>query len=240
MMKNNLVQLADHCYWDKETEVLTIEGSYVKLTASQKHLLGFLVKNLNRPIHSIDIFNEVNYSRDKEYNEKSVRNLISALRKSVTTLNIVNVYGGYYMLRKDNAYPNVEFKEYLYEILDQSTNPTIITNPNEFDNHIVYVNNAFVELFEYNFEEVVGHNCRFLHKDDSEQLALDEIRNAIHEKKSITVNLHNYTHSGELIYNEVAISPIFDKKSGKLKYYLGVYKDVTTIQRLMQHFKEIS
>jgi len=141
------------------------------------------------------------------------------------------------MLRKDSSYPNVAFKDYLYEILDQSTNPTIITNPNEFDNHIVYVNNAFIELFEYTFEEVVGQNCRFLHSDDTEQLALDEIRSAIHEKKSITVNLHNYTHSGQLIYNEVAISPIFDKKNGKLKYYLGIYKDVTTVQRLIQHLK---
>lgn len=237
MMKNKLVQLAEHCYWDTEEESLSLEGDYVKLTVSQKHLLGFLVQNLNRPVHSIDIFNEVNHLLSKEYNLKSVRNLVSALRKNVPTLNIINVYGGYYMLRKDNSYPNVEFKDYLYEILDQSTNPTIITNPNEFDNHIIYANNAFVELFEYTFEEVVGQNCRFLHSDDSEQLALDEMRNAIYEKKSITVNLHNYTHSGGLVYNEVAISPIFDKKSGRIKYYLGVYKDVTTVQRLMQHFK---
>lgn len=238
MIKNKLVQLAEHCYWDTEEESLSLEGCYVKLTVSQKYLLGLLVQNLNRPVHSIDIFNEVNHLPSKEYNLKSVRNLVSALRKNVSTLNIINVYGGYYMLRKDNSSPNVEFKDDLYEILDQSINPTIITNPNEFDNHIVYANNAFIELFEYTFEEVVGQNCRFLHSDDTEQLALDEIRNAIYEKKSITVNLHNYTHSGGLIYNEVAVSPIFDKKSGKIKYYLGVYKDVTTVQRLMQHFKE--
>jgi len=232
-MKDNLVQLAQHCYWDREFESLTVGGNYVKLTASQTNLLAHLVENLNRPVHSIDIFNELTHLLCKEYSLKSVRNLISTLRKSVPSLNILNIYGGYYMLRKENASSNAEFKDDLYEILEQSISPTIITNPNEDDNHIIYANNAFIELFEYTFEEVVGHNCRFLHSDDTEQLALDEVRDAIHEKKSITVNLHNYTHSGALIYNEVTISPIFDKKSGKLKYYLGIYKDVTTTQRLM-------
>jgi PAS domain S-box-containing protein len=71
-----------------------------------------------------------------------------------------------------------------------------------------------------------------MHKDDNEQLALQDIKLAIKNQSSVTVNVRNYSKSGELIYNEVTISPIFDKQKGKIKYFLGVIKDVTLIHNL--------
>lgn len=239
MIHNKLIQLARYSYWDKEIGALIVDAKHLKLTVSQRKLLGLLVENLNRPVHGTLIFDEVNYSLDKEFNEKSVRNLISSLRKFAPMIKIVNIYGGYYMLRKDSMYPDLEFKDYLYEVLDQSKNAIVITNPNEYDNPIIYVNSAFSELFEYTFEDVMGKNCRFLHDDDIEQLAIDEIRKAIQERESITVNLRNYTQSGKILYNEVTISPIFDKKNGKLKYFLGVHKDVTFIKTLMRQLSSL-
>jgi PAS domain S-box-containing protein len=236
-MNNSLIQLAHYCYWDKEIESLLVDNEHVKLTLSQKKLLSLLVNNLNKPVSSNSIFDEITLKTEKEFNERSVRNLVSGLRKRVFVLNITNIYGGYYMLQKNNTYHDIEFKEYLFEILDQALNAMVITNPNEKDNPIIYVNQAFTELFEYTFEEVIGKNCRFLHQDDTEQLALDEVRKAIIEQKSISVNLRNYTKSNQLLYNEVAISPIYNKKNGKIKYFLGVHKDVTSLQKLMQDFK---
>ena len=84
---------------------------------------------------------------------------------------------------------------------------------------------------------LTSKNCRSLHSYDSEQLALDEINKALDDNKSITVNLRNYSKREQLIYSEVTISPIFDNQTGKLKYFLGVHKDVTSIQRLMNQLK---
>jgi len=117
--------------------------------------------------------------------------------------------------------------DYSFEIIDQARNGITISDPNQVDNPLLYVNKAFIEKFEYSFDEVVGRNCRFLQKDDREQKNLEIIRDAVkNEKEGITV-LRNYTKSGKLIYNEVRVSPIFDKKTGKLKFFLGVQKDMT-------------
>jgi len=130
-----------------------------------------------------------------------------------------------------------DFRDYCIEILDQAKNGITISDPNQPDNPIIYVNQAFTSLFGYTSQEVLGKNCRFLQEDDREQLALDDIRKALKNQSDITVTLRNYHKTGQLIYNEVTISPIFDRKTHKLKYYLGVQKDMTSIQKIMQQIK---
>lgn len=130
-----------------------------------------------------------------------------------------------------------EFRDYCIEILDQAKNGITISDPNQPDNPIIYVNQAFTSLFGYTSKEVLGKNCRFLQQDDREQTALDDIRRALKNKSDVTVTLRNYHKTGQLIYNEVTISPIFDQKTHKLKYFLGVQKDMTSIQKIMQQIK---
>jgi len=236
MENKTIIKLAQNCYWNFEYQTLTLHSKEVKLTLSQKKMVHFMVENINRPVESIDIFCEV--WDLKEFNEKSVRNIISSIRKLLPCLSIINVYGGHYMLRQVIDEPDPEFKEYIFEILDQSNNAIVITDPNKKDNPIIYINSAFTDLFGFTLEDVIGKNCRFMHKEDREQLAIEEIRLAIKALKPITVNLRNYGKNNQLIYNEVTISPIFDKKNGKLKYFLGVHKDVTMIHRLIQQIQE--
>jgi PAS domain S-box-containing protein len=201
-------------------------------------LLEILIANYDRPVSSVDIFFTIWDDYNKEFNPKSVRTLISNLRKRVPSLIINNYYGGQYVLKKyrDNI-PDIT--DYVLDILDQAKNGVTITDPNLPDNPLIFVNEAFTELFGFTSEEVIGRNCRFLHREDKEQIALDEIRTAIKDKKDVTVTLRNYTKEGELIFNEVTISPIFDKKTEKLKYFLGVQKNVTAIQKLIQQIKRM-
>lgn len=101
------------------------------------------------------------------------------------------------------------------------------------------MNESFTELFGYTSEEAIGRNCRFLHGEDRDQLSLKEIQKAIQEERDITATLRNYSKNGELIYNELTISPIFDKKTEKLKYLLGVQKNMTAVQKLIQQIKRM-
>jgi PAS domain S-box-containing protein len=227
-----LIKIANYCYWNTQTEQVLLNNNSITLTISETKLLKLFINSMNKPISSVDLYFYIWEDYQKEFNSKSIRNLVSSLRKTLPMITIKNIYGGFYILQKSEEYPDNDFKEYLFEFLDQSQNGIIITDPNKEDNPIIYVNSAFTNLFEYTLEEVKGKNCRFMHKTDNEQLSLQDIKIAIKNEKSITLNVRNYTKKGSLIYNEVTISPIFDKQKGKLKYFMGVIKDVTLIHDL--------
>lgn len=229
-MKEEIIDLGKNCYWDKSLRSLFIEGEEVGLSISEAKLLEILVENLSRRIHSGDLYFNIYEDFEKEYSQKSVRNLISSVRKKIEPLSITNIYGGYYMLRKEQEYVDNDFKEYLYEIFDQSSNVIIITDPNKEDNPIVYVNNAFTKLFGYTYQEVQGKNCRFLHANNHDQEALHKVRDAIISQRSVNVTLHNYTNEGATLVCDLSISPIFDKENGKIKYFLGINKEINSLE----------
>lgn len=239
MKSNDLIRLTNNCYWSVQTESLFVDGEDAKLSVSQKKLFKFLVKNINKPVLNLDILYELNDSQDREFNEKSVRNFITGLRKSLPCLNIVNIYGGYYMLKSEQISRSLKLKEQFFEIIEQSKNPIVVTSPNEYDNPIIYVNEAFCELFGYEYEEAVGQNCRFLHGDDTEQEALKEIREAISAQKSVEVNICNYTKEGNMVFEDITISPIFDKQKEQLSYFLGIYKDIRSVPLFLKKIQEV-
>jgi len=130
------------------------------------------------------------------------------------------------------------YQDYFFEIIDQTTNGITITDPNKEDNPVIYVNQAFLDIFGYSYEESVGRNCRFLQQEDRDQKNLELVRKAVKDTKSITTVLRNYTKSGKLIYNEIRISPIFDKKTKKLKFFLGIQKELSSRNQLTSTFQK--
>lgn len=120
------------------------------------------------------------------------------------------------------AYEKAELFHRLVESVDTGIS---ITDPNQEDNPLIYVNKAFSDITGYSSEDVLGKNCRFLQNEDSAQDELTKIRDAIHESRSAEALLRNYTKDGKLFYNLLNISPIFDGK--KLKYFVGVQHNIT-------------
>lgn len=238
MDNNKISYIAHNLYWDGELNKLFIENQELELSISQKRLLSYMIQNANKAVQNIDIFYEVYLSLDKEFSEKSVRNLISGLRKDIPNINIKNDYGGYYTL-VTLPQENKEFKKYLFEILEQSKNAIALTDPNQFDNPIIYVNQAFLDLFGYELEELIGKNIRLLNKGDKVQEGLVQLKEAIRAEKFIEVNIREYTKKGDLIYDEITISPILDIQREKLVYFLSVHKDITATQELLQKLQEI-
>lgn len=123
----------------------------------------------------------------------------------------------------------------LSKILDSCVNGVTLADPDLPDMPIVYANQAFEKITGYRQDEVVGQNCRFLQGDDREQEARFNLRAAIDNCQPIEVTLKNYKKNGELFYNHLALTPLFDQ-NGKLIYYLGVQYDVT---RQVEAEKEI-
>jgi PAS domain S-box-containing protein len=119
-----------------------------------------------------------------------------------------------------------------------STNSVVITDPNQPDDPIVYVNPAFERTTGYAAEEVLGHNCRFLQRDDRAQPALEELKAAVCEGRDCTVVLRNYRKDGTQFWNELSIYPVRDE-DGRMTNFVGVQNDVTERIRAEEILSEI-
>ncbi len=113
-------------------------------------------------------------------------------------------------------------------ILDECINGVTLADPDIEDMPIVYVNKAFEKMTGYSNEEVIGRNCRFLQAQEREQAERYKLAEAIRNKVSIEVTLKNFKKNGELFYNRLKLSPLFDSH-GNLLYFLGVQHDVTEL-----------
>ena len=127
----------------------------------------------------------------------------------------------------------------LTQILDGSVNGITLSDPDQEDNPIVYANKAFEKITGYTNEETIGRNCRFLHEQDKNQDDLQKIRDAIKNQESVEVTLKNFRKNGELFYNRLSITPLFDNE-GNLIYFMGVQYDVTEQVLTQQEMKKLT
>lgn len=121
---------------------------------------------------------------------------------------------------------NTQDLELLTKALDASLSGIIITDNQQPDNPIIYCNQAFEDITGYKRAEIIGHNCRFLQKDDREQTARTQLREAVKEGRNLVVDIRNYKKDGTLFWNELYMSSIRGE-GGKVNYFIGVQNDVT-------------
>jgi len=127
----------------------------------------------------------------------------------------------------------------LTQILDGSVNGITLSDPDKEDNPIVYANKAFEKITGYSQDETVGRNCRFLQGQLRDQQELQQIRDAIKNAKPVEVTLKNFRKNGELFYNRLSITPLFDNE-GHLIYFMGVQYDVTEQIMAQQEIKKLT
>ncbi|MDZ4834918.1 MAG: ATP-binding protein [Candidatus Melainabacteria bacterium] len=131
----------------------------------------------------------------------------------------------------------------LERAITSARNGIVITDPNQEDNPITYVNPSFLELTGYSQDEVINHNCRFLQGNDRDQEGLRELRKAIQQGTAITVVLRNYRKDNSLFWNELTVSPVHDE-SGRLINFIGIQNDITARteaeKRISEFYSKIS
>ncbi len=110
--------------------------------------------------------------------------------------------------------------------LDSSVSGIIVTDNALPDNPIIYCNKSFQDITGYRFEEIIGHNCRFLQGDDREQPERSQLKEAIQKGEHVNLEIRNYTKSGELFWNELFVSPIKNDK-GEVTHFIGVQHNVS-------------
>ena len=111
---------------------------------------------------------------------------------------------------------------------EQTRMALCITDPNQPDDPIVYVNQAFTEITGYPREEAVGRNCRFLQGVDTDPATVARIRQALDQREVRVVEILNYRKDGTPFWNALHIGPILDE-DGRLTHHYGSQWDITEL-----------
>ncbi|MDR5857708.1 histidine kinase famiy protein [Caballeronia sp. LZ062] len=113
-----------------------------------------------------------------------------------------------------------------FAAVEMTRMPMVVTDPNQPDDPVVFVNRAFLDLTEYTEEQVLGRNCRFLQGPETDARTVTEIRNALREQRAVAVDVLNYKASGKAFWNALFIGPVFNEE-GKLLYWFSSQMDIT-------------
>lgn len=129
---------------------------------------------------------------------------------------------------ESDAFAHIQRDLELYTAAMESTSSGIsISDAQQPDMPLIYVNRAFTQMSGYAAEEVIGKNCRFLQGDNQDQHeARRTIREALETGGHCKVLLKNYHKDGTFFWNELIISPICNKE-GELTHFVGIQNDVT-------------
>jgi PAS domain S-box-containing protein len=110
--------------------------------------------------------------------------------------------------------------------LESTAEGVVISDCTQEGMPIIYVNKAFTAVTGYEYNEVVGRNCRFLQGPDTDPAARLSIRKALSDKSSCIVEILNYRKDGTPFWNRLSITPV-QNDQGQPTHYIGVQSDVT-------------
>lgn len=110
--------------------------------------------------------------------------------------------------------------------IESSTNGILITDATQIDCPIIYANQGFWGLTGYSPQEVIGHNCRFLQGENTDQDDVLVLREAIAAGEDCRVTILNYRKDGTPFWNDLQVNAIRDNQ-GKLVFFVGVQHDIT-------------
>ncbi|NML15544.1 histidine kinase famiy protein [Azohydromonas caseinilytica] len=124
-----------------------------------------------------------------------------------------------------------------FAAIEMTRMPMVITDPNQRDNPVVFINRAFLDLTSYEEAQVLGRNCRFLQGPQTDPETVAEIRTAVAERRAVAVDILNYKADGTPFWNALFVGPVFDPQ-GKLLYFFSSQVDITRRRNSEQAFRQ--
>lgn len=123
----------------------------------------------------------------------------------------------------------------LESVVVNTSDGVLITDASERPK-IIYVNDALIKMSGYSREELIGAYPDILHGTDSDQYELKKLKQAVADLSACTVELVNYTKSGESYYVSVNLNPI-KETDGKLVRWVSIQRDVSDERRYINEIE---
>ncbi|MBC7863015.1 MAG: PAS domain S-box protein, partial [Bacteroidia bacterium] len=222
------------------TSILNERGYYTYCSPAVKKLLGYepefmIGKNAFSFIHPDDILHiknhlaknkTENYIKVIPFRFKNAKGEWRWLESKVTDLSNSPEVQGYVFNSRDVTERKIAEEEInkLSIIARETVNAVIITNP---EGEIVWVNEAFTNITEFEFDEVTGKKPGdFLQGEETNLAVVRFIRNELKKVKAFECDIINYSKSGKKYWMRIQSQPQFDE-TGKLKYFFAIETDIT-------------
>jgi PAS domain S-box-containing protein len=117
----------------------------------------------------------------------------------------------------------LELKE---RAMDEANVGIQITDPDQEDNPLIYVNDGFEQMTGYAREDALGRNPRFLQGEDSDPEQVARLREAISSEEPVSLELRNERKDGTSYWSRLSVTPVTDE-SGAVGNYIGIQQDIT-------------
>lgn len=118
--------------------------------------------------------------------------------------------------------------------IEQNPLSIVITNT---VGELEYINPKFTSMTGYSEEEVLGKNPRILKGIHNNPAIYSDLWNTISSGNQWFGELENKKKSNELFWENIGISPIFDKK-GVITHYIGIKEDITEKKKMLVDLME--
>ena len=226
-------------------------GEYLKDPKITKNDVGFLssaqkligyyeqAQKLYRDIISLGIYNKL--SDLKESSERYIQNVLSNLRRTMALVFVlfglasIFVYISYARARN-----NIRLLNRFEQAVDNSFNAITFT---DLDRKVKYVNKIFEQNFGYKFEELKDQNINIIKSHQhSNEFYQDMLKTIESDQIWRADELISRTTSGELIYEQVIFSPLFNEsgdKDGYMSIKFDRTKEIAMTKELENKNKEL-
>ncbi len=220
--------------------IIDEKGYYLYSSPGVKKILGYdatfmIGKNAFSFIHPDDAVhikthlakkNTRNYQEVLAFRFKNAKGAWRWLESKVTDMSNNPDVQGYIFNSRDVTERKITEEEInkLSIIARETVNAVIITDAEE---KIIWVNEAFTRITEYDLEEVVGKKPgEFLQGEETNLAVVRFMRNEIKNVKAFECDIINYSKSGRKYWMRIQSQPQFDE-TGKLKYFFAIETDIT-------------
>ena len=117
--------------------------------------------------------------------------------------------------------------------------PMVVTDPTVIGNPIIYVNEAFIDLFGYTRDEVLGQNYFFLAGTNTDPVIERNIRAANTADRPLNQEVLLYAKSGREVWTAQFVSPVHDDK-GRIIQHFASFWDITRRVRAERRTKRLN
>lgn len=230
--------------------ILDDRAYYIYSSPAIKRLLGYepedmMGKNAFSFIHPDDVINIKYFLQNRHTTDtlelspfrfKNAEGEWRWLESTISDMSLTPEIQGYVFNSRDvtdRIIAEEEIKK-LSIIAKETVNAVIITDPDE---KILWVNEAFTRITEYEPVEVMGKRPGdFLQGEETNQAVVRFMRQKIKNVEPFECDILNYSKSRRKYWLRIQCQPQYDE-AGKLKYFFAIETDITKEKEAEQILK---